>query len=522
MKKIQLILIGVITFAAISCNKYLDINDNPNTAISSTPELVLPQAIVGSGNNTNSNFNFGMGADLMYRANGGGFSGFGTVISYDYTTANFTGIWSTTYDNLNDYRYILESTKGNPRFIYYNAIARIMTAYNYQLLVDTYNDVPYTDALNGVNNISPKYDKGTDIYKDIAAQIDTAIIQINTGLANSLSVLPFNASSDPLFSRGGPNMVRWKQFANTIKLRLIVRAEGKVTFNNTTFSSDGFLVNDALVNPGYAKIINQQSPLWPWTVTNTASASSRLPSTFLLSFYDGTKLRDDRRGTAFFRIYPNSPSNQLGNETNPNPPNGATPNNWFKGTSATVWDRVGIHKGFDAGVPIITAAESFFLQAEAVVKGIIPGSAVNLFNSGIEASFTYLYKDNTDNLPALPPFNAPTADAVAYRVANATNFLANFTLATTNEQRIEAIITQKYIALALISSHEAWNDYRRTGYPRVTGNGPTQTMASTVSLSTRPDKMPTRVLYPASEFNTNQSNVPKDVDKFKSLIFWAK
>jgi hypothetical protein len=47
-------------------------------------------------------------------------------------------------------------------------------------------------------------------------------------------------------------------------------------------------------------------------------------------------------------------------------------------------------------------------------------------------------------------------------------------------------------------------------------------MASTVSLSTRPDKMPTRVLYPISEFNTNQNNVPKDVDKFKSLIFWAK
>ncbi len=522
MKKLQLILIGMLAFAAISCSKYLDINDNPNAATSSTPELVLPQAIVGTGVNTNGNFNFGMGADLMYRANGGGFSGFGTVISYDYTTSSFTAQWSTTYDNLNDYRYIFESTKGNPRLIYYNAVARIMTAYNYQLLVDTYNDVPYSDALTGKNNVSPKYDKATDIYKDLAAQIDTAITQINTGLANALNVLPFNASSDPLFSRGGPNMVRWKQFANTVKLRLIVRAGSKVTFNNSTFSSDGFLVNDALVNPGYAKIVNQQCPIWPWTVTNTASASSRLPTTFLLTFFDGTKLRDDKRGVALFRIYPNSPSNQLGNETNPNPPSGATPNNWFKGTSATVWDRVGIYKGPDAGVPLITAAESYFLQSEAAVKGIITGSAANLFNSGIEASFNYLYKDNTDNLPAVPPYNAPTADALAYRIANATNYLANFVLATTDEQRIEAIITQKYIALGLISSHEPWNDYRRTGYPRVTGSGPTETMASTVSLSTRPDKMPTRALYPISEFNTNQLNVPKDVDKFKSLIFWAK
>ena len=70
--------------------------------------------------------------------------------------------------------------------------------------------------------------------------------------------------------------------------------------------------------------------------------------------------------------------------------------------------------------------------------------------------------------------------------------------------------------------HEAWNEYRRTGYPRVTGSGPTQTMASNVSVSTRPDKMPTRVLYPTSEFNTNAENVPKDINKFSSLIFWAK
>jgi hypothetical protein len=41
----------------------------------------------------------GIGADLMYRANAGGFSGFGTVISYDWTTGSFTAAWSDTYDN---------------------------------------------------------------------------------------------------------------------------------------------------------------------------------------------------------------------------------------------------------------------------------------------------------------------------------------------------------------------------------------------------------------------------------------
>jgi len=277
-----------------------------------------------------------------------------------------------------------------------------------------------------------------------------------------------------------------------------------------------------MINPGFAKITGKQNPIWPYSVTNTASASSRLPSYFSLSFFDGTKISDPKRGNAIFRNFPSTPANQLGNETNPTPPSSVVPHYWFKGTSATVYDKAGIYKGFDAPLPLFLAAESYFLQAEAIVRGIITGDATTAFNKGIEASFTYLYKDNTNTVPATGVYSAPVADATAYRTANATNPLVNFALAASTEQKIEAIITQKYIALTLIHSHEAWNEYRRTGYPKVTGSGPTQTMASTVSVSTRPDKMPTRVLYPASEFNTNAQNVPKDINKFGSLIFWAK
>ncbi|RYZ30915.1 MAG: SusD/RagB family nutrient-binding outer membrane lipoprotein [Chitinophagaceae bacterium] len=520
MKKKLFIYLGAAVVFSASCKKFLDINTDPNRVTTNTPELVLPQSLAGTASFVNVDYNT-YGADLMYRANAGGFSGFGTVISYDYTTGSLTNLWGV-YDNLEDYKYIKDKTTGDPRYVYYNAIARIMMAHDYQLLVDTYNDIPYSNALNGADNISPKYDKAQDIYKDLAAQIDTAINLINTGLANALTVVPLTTAADPLFSQSGPNLTLWKQFANTIKLRLVVRAGDKVQFNNTNFSTDGFLTTDAMVNPGYAKVTGKQNPIWPYSVTNTASASSRLPTYFSLSFFDGTKINDPKRGNAFFRNFPSTAANQLGNETNPNPPSSVVPNYWFKGTSATVYDKAGIYKGFDAGLPLILAAESYFLQSEAMVRGIITGDATTAFNKGIEASFTYLYKDNTNNIPATGAYSAPVADATAYRTANATNPLVNFALAASNEQKIEAIITQKYIALTMIHSHEAWNEYRRTGYPRVTGAGPTQTMASTVSVSPRPDRMPTRILYPVSEFNTNAANVPKEVDKFKSLIFWAK
>ncbi len=521
MKKLVYLIATVFILGNISCKKYLDINDDPNRFTSSTPELVLPQAIVAATLLTTNTYD-PYGSDLMYRANAGGFSGFGTVISYDYTTSSFTGLWTGAYDNLNDLKYVKDQTAGKTKYVYFNAAARILTAYTTQLLVDAYNDVPYSDGLKGAVNISPKYDKGTDIYKDLAAQCDTAITLINSGLANTLNVLPFTAATDPMFSQAGPNMLFWKQLANTIKLRLIVRAGSKVTFNNTNFSADGFLATDAITNPGYTKTTGKLSPYWPWTITNTGSTSSRLPSTFWMSYYNGVKLTDDKRGAVTFRVWPNPPTNQLGNETNPNPPNGQTPNAFFKGTSALIWDKVGIQKGFDAGIVLMLAAESYFLQAEAMVRGIIPGDPTTAFNKGIEASFTYLYKDNTNTLPTVAPYNAPAADATAYRTANATKYIANFALALTTEQKIEAIITQKYLALAMIASHESFNEYRRTGYPKVTGTLPTETMASTVSLSTRPDKMPTRVLYPLNEFNTNQSNVPTGIEKFSSLIFWAK
>lgn len=521
MKKILYVLLGTVAMFSASCKKFLDINKDPNRVTDNTPELVVPQALTGTASILNVDYN-SYGADLMYRANAGGFSGFGTVISYDYTTGNLNNLWSAPYDNLGDYKYVKDQTEGNARLVYYNAIARIMMAHNFQLLVDTYNDVPYSRALQGANIISPSYDKGVDIYKDLAAQIDTAITLINTGLSNSLTVLQLTTASDPLFSQTGPNMLLWKQFANTIKLKMVVRAGNKVQFNNTNFTTDGFLTSDAILNPGFAKVVGKQNPIWPYTVTNTASASSRLPSFFALSFFDGSKITDAKRANAFFRNYPTTPGNQLGNETNPNPPSSVTPNYWFKGTSATVYDKAGIYKGFDAGLPILLGAESYLLQAEAMARGIITGDAAAAFNKGIEASFTYLYKDNTGTIPGTGAYSAPAADATAYRTANATNPLVNFTLATSLEQKVEAIITQKYIALMMIHSHEAFNEYRRTGYPKVTGSGPKETMASTVSLSTRPDKMPTRVLYPSSEFNSNSGNVPKEIDKFNSLIFWAK
>jgi len=292
-----------------------------------------------------------------------------------------------------------------------------------------------------------------------------------------------------------------------------------------SFDPAGFLTEDALINPGYARDNNRQNPKWnTWGFLYTGSAGNKawIPTTYIMTFYNGTKLIDQDRGAATYFEFPATGTNQLGFESTgiPKSPDGGF---WYPSTNRTgtaAGNATGVLKGPDAGFPLFIAAESYFLQAEAAVVGIstpVAGSAKDFFENGIAASFKYIYQlpDNTYKA-------GHAADAAAYIVDNSASRLVNFDLAISQAQKIEAIITQKYIALNMVNSQEGWNEYRRTGYPTVNGTSPTQTFASSASQSSRPDKLPSRILYPSTEIQYNAANVPGDVNPFTSLIFWAK
>jgi hypothetical protein len=521
MKKSLIIGFTGMVLLSTSCKKYLDINDNPNQATSATPEAVMSAALVATANNLNG-FN-SYGSQLVgYAANAGGIGGFGSAVTYNFASTDQTARWSSTYDNLEDYQTILNQTDTVPAYKYYNAMARIMRAHSFQLLVDTYNDVPYKDALKGLGNLTPTYTDAKVIYKDLADELDKAIKDINDG-PTTLGIKAIGASD--VFFKG--NTTSWKQFANTLKLRILVRGNGKVTFSNKTFDAAGFLTTDALINPGFTRDNNKQNPKWntyAYSYTGTDGSKSWLPNQFVFAFYNGTKLTDPARGKAVYYQFPTTGTNRLGYE---NVSVVASPggSNWYPSTNRTgksAGNATGVLKGPEAGQPVITAAESYFLQAEAVVRGILTsGTAKDLFEKGIKASFNYLYQLPTG---AIATGLNPDTDAAAYIAANSTSPLVNFDLATSDPLKIEAIITQKYIALNMVNGDEAWNEYRRTHYPTIdntVGASGTATFASLQSNSTRPDRLPTRLLYPSSEGAYNPANVPKNISPFTSLIFWA-
>lgn len=516
MKRNFKYIYGLLLVASIfSCKKDLDINTNPNAVTAATVDLVLPTAIVATANSIPA-YN-SMGAQQVgYFANGGGVSGWAGIVSYNWTNGDFAGLWATTYNILTDVQYLITNSEGNPNFKEFNAAAKVLKAYNYALLVDTYNDVPYSEANLGDTKLQPKYDKAADIYKSITDLLDQSIATFKT----VTTATPTFVKADPLF---GGSATKWAQFAQTLKLRLVLKGQGKVTFSNTTFDTAvGFLTDDAIVNPGYGKLDGKQNPMWnTWAYnfagTAVGAASQYAVTPFIMAFYNGTRLKDNARIAVVYKTGATTPVNQLGYQQS-DAGRGLAPSSWFIGTNATTYDKIGILKGPDAGQPLMLATESYLLQAEANVKGLVTGVSKTNFEAGVTASYNYLYKNNVNTLTA---GKVPATDFAAYKTANTLSSLVNYDLATTDELKLEAIITQKYIAFNMLFGHEAWNEYRRTGYPKITGTSKTDTFVSIVSESTAADKLPTRIQYPANEFKYNAANVPA-INKYSSKIFWAK
>ncbi|MEN5435953.1 SusD/RagB family nutrient-binding outer membrane lipoprotein [Sphingobacterium faecium] len=517
MKTSKLYIYICLGLSLASCSKALDINDNPNNPTASTPQLVFPQALVATARAV-STFN-SYGSQLVgYRANGGGVSGWGSIISYNFTTTDFNGLWSTSYDIINDLKYVENTAQvGNQMDFYYSA--KLLKAYNFMNLVDTYNDIPYTDALKGIASLTPKYDKAEDIYKSLGSQLDSVITYFKT----SSSAQIFK-SSDFLYK--GDN-IKWAQLANTLKLKMLIKAKNKIQFDKATLDDVGFISSDVIVDPGFAKNDGKQNPMWnSWAYlfdgSTITAASQYAPTPYIMAFYNGTTLTDNGRIALVYKSGASTPVNQLGYQQD-DAGRGATPSSWFLGTDATTYTGKGILKGSTAGQPIMLLSESYFLQAEAAITGLVSGDVTTLFENGIKASYNYLNFNESDVTTVSA--SDLTTFLTTYKTANPTSALVNIALATTDEKKLEAIITQKYIAFNFIFSHEAWNEYRRTKYPAISGAPSTankyKTFVSITSEATAADKLPTRIMYPNTEYNYNSANVPV-IDKYTSKIFWAK
>lgn len=503
---------------SFSCgDSFLDVNTNPNSAVSSTPELTLTAALAGTVNTNRLSANE-IGAMWSGQwSPSGSVSGFTQEKTYDIQTNFRTTIWTEPYNNLQDYKYAEQAALAVGKKAI-AGICRVMKAYNYQLIVDAYGNAPYSDALKGTASIRPAYDDASAIYDSLIRDINLGIEYLGAPISSDN---PSPGASDIYY---GGDADLWIKFANTLKLRILIRESGvtgKASIISTEMaklagSHEKFISEDEDVraNPGYLKTSGKQNP-W-YENYGYSSADTRSGSHDFYGYSDFfVKFLSDTRDSARIKLL-TYPVIVAGDTSIVGVPFG-------EGNDTYLYSKI---SGYgpallpnDASVKastlyqrdqiVMSAAESFFLQAEAVQRGLLTSdlSAQALYEAGVAQSFALLSSmaDYTALASAWKSLDVDTElDLYLNSGLNNVDW-------TSSASKLDAIRTQKWIALAGIGGFEAWTEYRRTGVP-------------IIPLSTRAigAQQPVRLLYPLSEYSNNADNTNKQgtINQFTSKIFW--
>ncbi|MBC7746350.1 MAG: SusD/RagB family nutrient-binding outer membrane lipoprotein [Flavobacterium sp.] len=496
MKKIISIILLSLTVGISACQKdYFNLETNPNSPSVATPGFLLSGSLKVTGDIVNTNFAT-FGVWMQYWTPSGNYVPNANLFTYNYTDVDYQ-VWTQLYSNASNYDALEKRAAADPALANFQAIASIMKAYDFQALVDVYNNVPYTEAFKGIENISPAYDKGEFIYDDLLVKLDQAIALIkSSGTAQN----PGN--SDIMY---GGVMTNWVKFANTLKLRIVIRQsnlvakKGALTANLQATAADGYIdgTSGAEINPGYSNsdaLGGQQSPFWRiygFDQNNNVTGNNDY---YRASSYAIGKLNsyNDPRVSRFYETLVTGASagtirgNVFGD-----------PNARSNATTSGIGP--GLLKDASQNAVIFSAAEALFLQAEGAETGLVSGSAQAYYEAGITASFTSTGVPTPD--AAAMAYYGQAIDNVGY-------------VASTN--KIQAIITQKWAALNGYGHLESYNEYRRTGFP---ADVPRSIAAGTLGTT-----IPSRIFYPSTEYQQNAANVANEgtIDRFTSKIFWAK
>ncbi|NVN17498.1 SusD/RagB family nutrient-binding outer membrane lipoprotein [Muricauda sp. HICW] len=408
-------------------------------------------------------------------------------------------MWEWPYRILTDYQKVIElnedpETKALMEPYGSNndqiQVCRMMMAYTFYKLVDTFGDVPYWSygqrdnpdfqalSLLDENPVpNPAYTNASIIYQDLLAELLDASKKINPSGSTFGTI--YSANSD------------WIKFAHSLRLRLAVHLlDVNPTLANNVFMESnepafGSNTDNALFTFGTDDITGG-----PWHNAFTVNARRDFAPT--LSFVD-----------------------LLYNRTGPFMNSDADPRvELYFDKRLESEEVVGIPYGFgqdiaravvDEGIPaehilapdfsqpLLTYSEVEFIRSEFTDWNQMH------YENGIKASMEY--------------WRAPS-DVID-------NYVESIAVASE-----ETVLTQKYIALYM-DGLEAWTEYRRTGYPN-TLSVPGDTYDGTTFVTNIPglDIIPTRVIYPQNEQLLNRSNWDSARSKLNngdtmfSKIFW--
>ncbi len=330
-----------------------------------------------------------------------------------------------------------------------HAIIAIIETYVYSILVDTFGDVPFSEALAG--EITPTYDDDASIYSAIISNLNKAIEDLGGSTGLGSSDLIYGGSAD-----------QWKKLGNSLKLKLAFRladvdaaqsqslAEAAVSSGVFTSSADNFVIQ-------YSSSTPNTHPLW---VTLVQSGRSDYVAANTVADYMNS-LNDPRRAYYFKDLEEDGSATGGDYGDNNSYPANSKPGELMESPTF-------------AGT-VFTYSEVEFLLADAVERGYsVGGTAEEHYNAGVTAS--------------IMDWGGSADDAAAYLAQ------ADVAYSTAPGTWAEKIALQKWISL-YDQAFEAWCSYKLY-------DAPVLNIAVQAQVPT-----PTRYTYPVTEYTLNGENV---------------
>lgn len=407
-------------------------------------------------------------------------------------------------------------------------IAATIFYYDYtQKAVDLWGDIPWTGAgLLGTMSgdyqsatASAKYDDAATIYTKMLDDLKAYADELNTitlspAVTSGLKTQDFLNSGD---------LKKWKQYCNSLRLRLLTRVSGVSSFQSRVSSEIPAIVSNPTAYPLVltnadnimAKVVNTTSGASINNGTNTGASADFY--TGLIGWgqadrankvmIDFMNTNTDPRLRAMFEPGENAAGAYIGlDPTLPSTDQDATLNT---GTIAR-YNRSTLTQNIYLPGVLINAAEVHFMLAEYYLNAANDGSAKTEYEAGITESINYYYYlrtlSNSDVSGALTPLSA--TEISDYLSKSGVSWAA----AVTTGEKLSRIATQKWINYNVLQPMEAWAEIRRLKLPSLV-------FVQDAGAQKLP---PNRWLYPNNELTYNAANYEavRSKDLLSTKIFW--
>jgi len=519
-KYIYLIITAFIIVAAASCKKELtNVNTNPNaiTAGKYDPNLLLTTVQLMYTGSTNFGGSAwatkwgGVACFIQHTAsiNPGFYYG-------DKYLNNITAMGEMFQDSYTSEVQpaveLYQLTANKPQYRNLHQMARIMKAMVFEQITDLYGDIPYFQAGLGYYDriYQPVYDKQQVIYTDLLKEVSQAV--------DSLDESADKPTGDVLYSSAGDQIAEWKEFGNSLLVRMAMRLTNvdpttaqtyvtKAAGNTMQSNADNAIIQHQDGN----QLTQNRDAL---EIFGNDSTDLKLSSAFISNM----KNNSDPRLPVVAWIYSTDANGNITSDDTPAdqigmPPGfivgGANPNiditklDTLPAAGIAGYSRLNNNILYTAAPSLIlTYAETEFLLADAAKRWGIAGDAATHYQNGVLAALTQL---------------SAYGGAATISDADAATYYNNVTY---NDAIALDQINTQYWLCTLMDEYETWCNWRRTGYPNLTPtNYPGNVTNGTI---------PRRLTYPPSQKITNTANYNTAVanltggDKMTSHVWWDK